>query len=243
MKMKNTFEFIISIVCFIAITQKGNCQLAISSPNENMHGQFFVSIGLEPELVSTIGYMHKVGDTKMSTKYYAGASLKFDQLLIKKGAWRGNLLTAADYRISDKWGTRPTLNIYLAHDNNRAAIMNGLGFELRSAFIRYGKRNKGIDVGWQYTALTHIKNSAATKDTYNDRYPSNQGIINGPTDGWYAGTASRLRLGFVSSVKLSKQTRLQLGAGSLINVQKQAIIVGFSHAQVPVYVESILSVY
>ncbi len=242
--MKNSCGFIISMLFFSAVAQNANGQLAISSANENEPNQFFVSIGLEPELVSSIGYIHVVGHTKMSTKFYAGASLKFDPLLIKNGAWRGNLITAVDYRISDKWGMRPILNIYLAHDHNRAAIMNGLGFELRSAFMRYEKKwSKGVDVGWQYTALTHIKNSTATKDTYNDRYPSNEGNIKGPTDGWYAGTSSRFRLGFVSSVKLGKQTRLQLGAGGLINIQKQGIIVGFSHAQVPVYVESIFSIY
>lgn len=240
--MKNILKFLVSTLFVSAIIQKGNCQLAISSPNENIHQQFFISIGLEPELVSTIGYMHELKMTVKKNKFYAGASIKFDPLLITKSAWRANIVTAADWRISDKWGARPTLNIYVAHDNNRAAVMYGLGTELRSAFIHYGKWNKGIDAGWQYTALTHIKNSQATKDTYNDRYPTNEGKLNAPTDGWYAGTASRFRLGFVSSVKISKQARLQLGAGSLINIQKQGILIGFAHAQFPVYIESMLSI-
>lgn len=240
--MKKSFPFIASLLSFFWIIQKGTCQLAISSPNENIHHQFFISIGIEPELVSSIGYMHELKMTVKKTKFYAGASTKFDPLLVTKGAWRGNLITAADWRISKKWGARPTLNIYIAHNNNRAAVMNGLGTELRSAFIHYGKWNKGIDAGWQYTAFTHIKNSQVTKDTYNYRYPTNAGDVNAPTDGWYAGTASRFRLGFVSSFKTGKNMRLQLGAGSLLSVQKQGILIGFSHAQVPVYVESVLSI-
>lgn len=100
---------------------------------------------------------------------------------------------------------------------------------------------KGIDVGWKYTALTHIKHSEETKDTFNDRYPAGENGIDGPWDGWYRSTASRFRLGFAGSRKFGELWRIQIGIGTLLSVQRQGILLGFSHAQVPLYLESTVS--
>ncbi len=239
--MKKEIKLILITVLILITSQSGYSQLIISAPDEKIKQQFFITIGLEPEIVTSVGYMHNVGSPGKTVDWNLGASIKFAPLLITKGAWRANLTTAANWKTSEKWGVRTAWSFYLAHDNNRAAVMNGFGFEWRSAFIKNGKKwNKGIDAGWQYTAFTHLKNSDATKETYNDRYPSNTGTYNGPKDGWYAGTASRFRLGFINSVKIKKHLHLQLGAGSLFNIQKQRILLGFSHAQVPVYLETSL---
>jgi len=238
--MKKEIKFILITILILITRQSGYCQLIIST-NKKIKQQVFISIGLEPEITTSIGYMHVVGSSGKTLDWNLGASIKFAPLLIAKGAWRTNLTTAADWKTSEKWGIRTAWSFYLAHDNNRAVVMNGLGFEWRSAFIKIGEKwNKGVDAGWQYTAFTHINNSNATKDTYNDRYPSNTGTYNGPKDGWYAGTASRFRLGFISSVKFNEHLHLQLGAGSLFNIQKQKILLGFSHAQFPVYLETSL---
>lgn len=239
--MKKEIKLILTTVLILITRQSGYCQLIISTPNEKIKQQFFITIGLEPEITTSIGYTHVIGTPGKTLDWNLGASIKFAPLLVTKGAWRANLTTAAGWKTSEKWGVRTAWSFYLAHDNNRAAVMNGIGFEWRSAFIKYGQKwNKGIDAGWQYTAFTHIKNSNATKDTYSDRYPSNTGTYNGPKDGWYAVTASRFRLGFMSSVKFNEHLHLQIGAGSLFNIQKQKILLGFSHAQFPVYLETSL---
>lgn len=240
--MNKKIKPILMIILILIIRQSGYSQLIISSSDEAVKQDFFISIALEPEMVTSLGFMHTAGVSGKKANWEVGTSIKFAPLLIAKGAWRANLITAADWKTSEKCVLRTAWSIYLAHDNNRAAVMNGLGFEWRSAFIKHRKKwDKGIDAGWQYTAFTHIKNSSATKDTYIDRYPSaNTGIYSGPKDGWYAGTASRFRLGFLSSLKLKEGLRLQLGAGSLFNIQKQKIFLSFSHAQVPVYVETAL---
>jgi hypothetical protein len=144
--------------------------------------------------------------------------------------------------MSETWGTKATINIYNAHDHNRAGVMDGLGFELRASPVHYDKKwIKGFDIGWQYTVLTHIKNSAEAKDTFYDRYPENISGIQEPKDGWYSSTTTRVRLGFVASRKLGDNLHLQVGAGSLISTQKQGILMGSSYAQFPFYLESMLS--
>jgi hypothetical protein len=234
------FLKIAAIVIAFLVSIKGNTQAIIFPRKEITQNQLFVSIGFEPELVSTVGYIHLVGNSNKKINFHLGAGLKFDPLVISK-AWRSNLITTADWRFSNRWRTGLVTNIYLAHALNRTASMNGLGFELRSSVINYSKRwAKGFDLGWQFTAFTHIKNSDATKNTFNDRYSGNNGEVEGPRDGWYSTTASRFRVGFISSIKMNNHLRLQLGIGSLINVQKQGIIFGFSHAQIPFYFESLL---
>lgn len=240
--MKNLSKIIPSVVLFIFINVAGKCQGTLLPPDEAQPDQLFLQVGLEPGIVSTIGYTHRIGQTNKRTAFYAGAGIKFAPLLISKGAWRSNLIMAMDWEMANKWGTRITNDFYLAHDNNREGVMNGIGFELRSATIHYGKKwNKGFELGWQYTIATHIKHSKEAKETFDGRYPGNINGISGPKDGWYGAAASRFRLGFITSTSLNNHLYLQLGLGSLLSVQKQGILLGFSHAQVPVYFESMLS--
>lgn len=229
-----------AILAFTAVSVTS--QPVVTAPEKPASNQLFISIGLEPELVTTIGYTHFIGNTSKNVDYHAGASLKFAPLIISNGAWRFNLINAANWRMSEVWKTQFAANLYLAHDNNRAGEMNGLGSELRVTPMHLGNTwAKGFDIGWQYTAFTHIKHSEETKDTFNDLYPAGENEIDGPRDGWYRATASRFRLGFAGSRKLGKHWRLQLGIGTLLSIQKQGILLGFSHAQVPAYLESSIS--
>lgn len=239
--MKNLLKIIPSIMLFVFINVAGKCQGTLLPPDEAQPNQLFLKVGLEPEIVSTIGYIHQIGNNDKKVGFHAGLSMKFEPLLISNGAWRANIIAAMDWKMTDKWGTRITNDFYLAHDNNREGVMNGIGFDLRSATIHYGKKwNKGFELGWQYTIATHIKHSEEAKETFNGRYPGNINGISGPKDGWY-GAASRFRFGFITSAMLNNHLYLQLGLGSLLAVQKQGILLGFSHAQVPVYFESMLS--
>jgi hypothetical protein len=236
-------------ICFLLISilvtfsiVSGKSQTVVSGSDKLVSNQLLISIGLEPELVATAGYTHLIGRIEKNADYHVGVSLKFAPLIISTGAWRLNLINAANWRISQNWKSQFSTKLYLAHTDNRAGKMHGLGGELRAITMRYKDVwAKGIDLGWQYTALTHIKHSEETRDTFNDRYPGGEIGIYGPRDGWYKATASRFRLGFVGSRKLGEQWILQLKSGALLSIQKQGILLGFSHAQVPVYLESTIS--
>ncbi len=219
------------------VVATGTCQVIIS--NEALHNQVFIGVGLEPEWVATVGYLYGIGKPGKPVDFQLGVSIKLPPLLVAQNAWRANLMVAAHWRMAERWSTQITGNIYNAHDYNRAGVMNGIGFEMRAAPAYDGKHwRKGFDIGWQYTALTHIRHSAEAKDTFKERYAGNINGIEGPKNGWYGATASRFRLGFIGARKLGDHLTWQLGLGGLISVQRQGIWLGFSHAQVPFYLQS-----
>jgi hypothetical protein len=132
--------------------------------------------------------------------------------------------------------------IYYAHQSDRAGTISGLGFELNFNPYWYGKKwTKGFELVWQHTAFAYIKHSAITRATFDDRYTT----INTkyPKDGWYASTANRFKIGFTSAKKISKNLALQISVGGLAILQKQKILLGFSHAQVPFYLNGMLRYY
>jgi hypothetical protein len=240
--MNRLLKFMFIPAILILTMSKGMCQTVGSPPGNPVSNQFFISIGLEPELVATIGFLHLAGTFNPNVEYHIGSSIKFAPLIIANGAWRLNFINAASWKMSEAWKTQITSNLYLAHDNNRGGEMNGLGTELRVMPVHLGNKwAKGADIGWQYPFLTHIKHSGEAKDAFNDRYPAGAERFTGPRDGWYRSAASRLRFGFTGSGRLGKHWKLQLGIGTLMSVQKQGVLLGFSHAQVPFYLDSTVS--
>jgi hypothetical protein len=220
---------------------KAISQFTVPETNHHISDQIFINIGLEPELVTTIGYVHLLKHGKNGNDFYLGGSLKAASLILKNGACRFNLIQGISFPVSSKWKSLLSNQFYLAHNQNRAGSLTGLGFELRGTIITcHNKWNKGIEGGWQYTALTHIKHSSATGETYNDRYPGDS-VIEKPVDGWYAATSSRFRLGFILNKRLSTAMRVQFSIGSLLVIQKQKVALGFPYAQVPVYINTKLS--
>lgn len=234
----------LSIIYFIilAFVRPVSSQPLVSPPGVAAQNQVFVSVGLEPELVTTIGYTRLVTQFGKDLDFHMGASLKFAPLIISDESFRINVTGAMDWEMGNQWKTRFSPDLYLAHDNNRAGVMNGLGIELHSTTLHFGEKwTKGFELGWQYTGLTHISHSIETKDTFGDRYPEGTRGLKGPKDGWYKATASRFRVGVVAAKQLDDHWGIQVGIGSLLSIQKQGILLGFSHAQVPVYLESTVS--
>lgn len=210
-------------------------QIILPLDNTSQFQSIFLNVSLEPELVATIGYRYKVGSWKNDTNVYLGGSIKFAPLIISNGAWRSNFTQGLDIKVSENWIGVFSNDIYLAHNKNRAGTMDGLGFDLRGSLNHHsGKWSKGIELGWQYTAFTHIIHSDEVKATFQEIYPD-PSITGGPIDGWYSSTASRFRIGFLAGKRLNNHMTFQLGIGSILSVQKQGILVSFAHGQVPLY--------
>ncbi len=100
--MKKEIKFILIALLILIIGQNGYSQIIISSPDEKIKQQLFITIGLEPEIITSVGYMHTVGVSGKKINWNLGASIKFAPLLIAKGAWRANLTTAADWKTSER---------------------------------------------------------------------------------------------------------------------------------------------
>ena len=232
---------LIAFIFIVFFPIKSWAQLMISPPQGIVRDQIFISTSLEPEWTVTMGYTHLMGKPGKTIDIHVGGSVKLGPTIIADGAWRANFITAADWRMGEQWGTTLASSIYWAHDHNRAGVMQGLGVEFRATPTHYGKKwVKGFDLGWQYTALTHIKHSTEARDTFEERYPDNVDGTEFPKDGWYGSTANRFRLGVAGARKLSDHLALQFSVGSLIALQRQGILMGFSHAQFPFYFESTL---
>lgn len=240
--MKEIAKILYITTFFLLVAVTGNCQLESFSPDEILPNQVFVDFGFEPEVVTTIGYTQMVKKYGGKADIRLGASVKFAPLIVSHGAWRINLISVTDWKMSRNWGTTINTSIYNVHNKDRLGVMDGLGFEIRPSIFHYGSNwTHGIDFGWQHTALLHISQSEEVKDTYNERYPDGVSGLTGPTDGWFGSTANRFRLGYVTSTRIDPHFRLQLEIGSLISLQKQGIVIGFSHGQVPLYFESLLA--
>lgn len=219
--MKNLLtKYVLIILFFWLIHIIAYTQILIPETKNPAKQQILLSMGLEPEWVTTTGFRQRVNNSKNNSNFYLGGGLKFAPSIVSKGAKRFNFTQALDLHNSQNWKGMMTNDIYLAHNKNRAGTMTGLGFNLRGAML-HGSKNwsKGFEVGCQYTSFTHIRHSAETKDTFDERYSSNRSSKE-PISGWYGGTASRLRLGFVAGRKLSDHLALQFGIGSLLSVQK-----------------------
>jgi hypothetical protein len=236
--MNRILKFPGFIFFIFTIPTKANCQY-IKVPGEPIQpNHIFITVGAEPEIVTTLGYVHSVGQKNNPVNFQLGGSIKLAPLIVSNGAWRANFISTAGCKLGGKWTNTLVANIYLAHDHNREGTFNGLGFEIRDNPVFSGKRwTKGFDVGWQYTPYTHIKHSAEAKETFNDRYPDGVTGVEGPKDGWYKNAASRLRVGITGATRIGRDAALQISLGSLFNIQKQGILLSFSHAQVPAYLE------
>ena len=230
-------KFLSLIFLILCTNTKGKCQF-IKVPGDNIQpNNIFITVAAEPEIVTTLGYVHSAGKNN-SANFQLGGSVKLAPLIVSNGAWRANFIMASDWKLSHKWTNTVIANIYLAHDHNREGTFNGLGFEIRDNPVFSGRHwVKGFDVGWKYTPYTHIKHSVEAKETFNDRYPDGVTGMEGPKDGWYKNAASRLRVGVTGATRIGRDAALQISMGSLIVIQKQGILLAFSHAQVPAYLE------
>lgn len=237
--MKSFLKIYSYTFCLLFVNDYTLAQSFLSPSGGVLRQQVFIGTGLEPEWVCTIGYTHLVGEGDKDIDLHLGGNIKFAPIIVTNGAWRGNFITAVDWKMRERLRTVLISSIYLAHDRNRAGIMNGLGFDFRVLPAYYGKKwVKGLDLGWQYTLLTHIRHSAEAKETFSERYPAHINGLAGPKDGWYGATANRFRIGFAGRRALGSHLSFQFSAGSLLAVQKQGIVMSFSHAQVPIYLES-----
>jgi hypothetical protein len=215
----------------------GFCQF-VKVPGEiTVPNTIFVSVGVEPEVTTNIGYVHTIGRAS-TMDWQMGGSIKIAPLIISDGAWRANFLTVASSSLVGAWRNTVTSQVYIAHGRNRGGSLTGFGIELRDNPVLFGKRwVKGIDLGFQYTPFTYIKNSEEAKEAFRERYPDGDSGQQEPRDGWYKNAASRLRLGLTAGTKIGNASSFQISSGSLLVLQKQGIGLAFSHAQVPVYLE------
>ncbi|MCI0696209.1 hypothetical protein L0337_29930 [candidate division KSB1 bacterium] len=200
-----------------------------------------LEVALEPELVVSLDYIYGLGALDRRNGISVGAGVKVPTTVISNDAWRLHLFTSTHWGSRDHWGANLTALGYLSHNRNRAGEIHGFGIELRAAPGFYGsRRTTALDLGWQGTLLSHIRHSAETRATFEDRYPPGVNGPAGPKDGWYGSTAHRFRIGLLGAHKLADRMALQVALGSLFARQKQGVFLGFDFAQIPVYLETSL---
>lgn len=192
--------------------------------NIDASNQIFLQIGFEPELVTTLGYSRKISDAK--SKIRLGGSIKLAPLILRNKAYKLNLFTSLNYKISDKGYALVSPQIYYAHQSDRAGTISGLGFELNLNPYWYGRKwTRGIELGWQHTAFAYIKHSAITRATFDDRYTITNTMY--PRDGWYNSTANRFKIGFTGVKKISESLALQISIGGLAVLQNKKYCLAF----------------
>lgn len=237
--MKQCYKiFLISILFF---HNASLAQVLVPNTDERVKHQLFLTTGLEPQWVSTLGYVYSPVNKHKDFNLSIGSSVKFPPLIVAEGSWRANLFSISTWKIKPKWTTSVFSSVFLAHSNNRAGNMNGLGLELRITPAYYGQKwVKGVEFGWQYNFLIHIRHSKEAKDTFSERYSQGQKSWDGPKDGWYASSSNRFRIGILFKRQIGSKISFQFSTGSLFSFQRQGILLAFSHAQFPFYAETSL---
>jgi hypothetical protein len=199
--------------------------------------EIYLQGGVEPELVTSIGYASKSLSNKSMTRL--GGYVKLAPLIFSDRSYKLNFFVSSTRQISDNGYLLFVQQIYYAHQSDRAGVMSGLGFELGVNPFWYGKRwTKAFEIAWQQTSLTHIRHSSATLSTFDDRYTMPNTTY--AKNGWYHATANRFKFGFTTAKNLKNNLAFQFSFGSLIALQKQHILLGFAHAQVPLYLHGMI---
>ena len=209
----------------------------------NRH-QVGVGVGLEPELITLLGYSYGLGSATNGPQVRLGAGVILPPYLIHTGSGRISGLLALDWPslrpgLASRWGGRMALLPYYARDRNEAGTLDALGLEIRLMPLhRSDHWTNGLDLGWQGALLTHIRNSERVKENFTDRYMgSTVGNFSSPQDGWYGGTANRFRLGYKGGRRLGRSVTGQISVGTLLVLQRQGLLLSFAHAQIPFYLD------
>lgn len=233
-----------SIIIFALIfTFDVYSQPGIALPTKQLQHEVDISFALEPEIVVSVNYTYGISKSGSSPCFRVGGGIKLPTTLFSHSAWRVHLIGSANWQNDRNWGIIVNSLYYLVHNSNRAGAISGLGVELRANPGYYGENwIAALDLGWQCTVASHIKNSAETKSTFEDRYSEGVTGIGGPKDGWYGLTANRFRIGFMGSHPFSDKFALNIALGTLFAYQKQGLFASFDFAQLPVYFESTMSV-
>jgi hypothetical protein len=220
-------------------TPTGHGQSPEADPMRPSPYGYLVQVSLEPQLVVSIAYARRLTPEGSRSSAGLGAGIRFPPYTVADGSVRANLTAVGEWMPHRAWGTTVTSHAFLARGRNRAGTVHGLGLELRAAPGYHADAwSAAADLGWQGTLLSHIEHSEAARESFDERYPDGTPGANGPSDGWYRSTAHRLRIGFAGSRRLTRGMTLQVTAGSLFSLQRQGILVGFAHGQVPVYLET-----
>lgn len=110
-------------------------------------------------------------------------------------------------------GITGVVSFTLASARNPNADLVGLGLDLSLAPGWYAARwFVAAELGWAPNYALHVKHRAALAATFSDRYPDGH-AGDGPRDGWYRGTANRLRAGLQAGVAIRRRVSLYAGAG------------------------------
>jgi hypothetical protein len=204
-------------------------------------GGLVVQVGLEPHLVMSLGYLRGVHRQGTRRGTGLGAGVKLSPYLIRSGSGRLNVIATGNWSSAGSWGVRASTEAYLARGSNRAGTIHGFGLEVRAApGYHAASWSVAMDMGWQGTLLSHVRHSDAAQEAFDERYPDGFAPAEGPLDGWYGSTAHRFRLGMSGGRRLADGLDLRVAAGSRFSMQRQGILLGFAHGQVPVYLETSL---
>lgn len=225
------------VAAWLATPSPTRAQAGGGFPSAPGSGAVMVGAALEPELIVSIGYLHRLDAGTSPWRLAAGARLKIPPYLLGNGAGRVSVMATGGWIDETGWGATLSSAGYLARDRNRAGTMHGFGIEARAAPGYHGAGwSVAADVGWQGTLVSHIEHSDLVREAFRDRHP---GVDHGgPVDGWYGLTAQRFRFGVMGARKLGDDLSIQLAAGALFSRQRQGLLLSFAHGQVPVYLEA-----
>jgi hypothetical protein len=195
-------------------------------------------VAFEPEPVAGVAYSHPVFSRERRAHFAIGAGLKSAFLIPQRGDLRINVTATAAYRFAESWRAACAGSGFLARAKNDAAGLYGLGLELRCQ-PGYSPPSWlwALDLGWQSTMLTHVQHSALARRTFDDRYLPGTTGIEGPRDGWYRFTSTRLRIGLSSAHAFGEHWSGAAALGTLFALQDQGAYFAFNLAQIPFYLE------
>jgi hypothetical protein len=208
-------------------------QIGVAQP------RLLVGLTLDPALTLSVQCLWPVNAGRQSG-LFVGGGVKMPTTIVSHRAWRLELTTAAYQTHENGWGESGQATAYIAHNQNAAGSMQGVGAEVRGAAGRRGPNAFwGLELGWQNTFATFIAHAAPARAAFRDRYTMTGAADSLPDNGWYRSAAQRVRVGAVLERRTGwRGSAAQIALGGLFIRQKQQQRVAFDLAQIPLYLET-----
>ena len=130
-------------------------------------------------------------------------------------------------------GVGTAVRVFLDRQSDVLGRRTAWGFQLKALpFLRFNTFLVGVDLAWHQVLGMYINHITYTRETFRDRYPSN----NGPEDGWYLSPATVFKTGLACGGIVRHKFTLDFSAGlKLVPSRFHIFMNGMMFGQIPFY--------
>jgi len=173
-----------------------------------------LEVGAQPSLALELSYGRRFSHVVGRTHVTPVVALGFPVAGVVDGrTWNADIGASWMVPLWRELGVTANAALTLATARNPNAELAGLGLELGALPGWYSARwFAAAELTYLPSYATHVRHRAAARETFQDRYPAMASDA-GPRDGWYGGSAHRLRVGVQAGLSIRRRAGFYVAAG------------------------------